>query len=96
MTGPLSYESDAYDGVICVGTFTHAHVGPKGFDELVRITRPGGVIVATVHEDVWPDGYQAHFDALEEADKVTVKEAEEADYHLNKCRLCVLEVRQGP
>lgn len=92
MTGPLSYGTGAYDGVVCVGTFTHAHVGPKGFDELVRITRPGGVIVATVHEDVWPDGYADHFAALETARKATLKEADEADYHLNKCRLCVLEV----
>jgi hypothetical protein len=75
-----------------VGTFTHAHVGPKGFDELVRITKPGGFIVATVHEGVWPDGYEEHFKALEEKGAVKIKSTAEAPYHLNKCRLCVLEV----
>lgn len=92
MTQPLSYESDSYDAVVCVGTFTHAHVGPKGFNELVRITRKGGPIVATVHEEVWGDGYEAHFAKLEEDGLAKVVEIEEAPYHLNKCKLVTLEV----
>lgn len=90
MTGRLSYESNAYDAVTCVGTFTHAHVGPKGFNELVRITRPGGVIVATVHEDVFGDGYEEHFAGLEKAGAATLVAIEEAPYHEHGCRLCVL------
>ncbi|GGE42512.1 SAM-dependent methyltransferase [Marinicauda pacifica] len=93
MTQPLSYKDDAYGAVICVGTFTHSHVGPKGFNELVRITKPGGLIVATVHNDVWPEGYEAHFSALEKDGLVAIREIEETDYHLDKCRLCVLEVK---
>jgi len=92
MTGPLSYESNAYDAVVCVGTFTHAHVGPKGFDELVRITRPGGPIVATVHEDVWGDGYEAHFARLEADGAARLAGIEDAPYHLNTCKLVTLNV----
>ncbi|MCH8488816.1 MAG: class I SAM-dependent methyltransferase [Oceanicaulis sp.] len=92
MTQPLSYETDAYDAVVCVGTFTHAHVGPKGFDELVRITRRGGPIVATIHEDVWGDGYEAHFAKLEAAGAAKIASIEEAPYHLNKCKLVTLDV----
>lgn len=91
MTKPLSYDTNAYDAVTCVGTFTHAHVGPKGFDELIRITKPGGLIVATVHADVWEDGYQEHFRELEEAGTAKVRSIENAPYHLHECRLCVLE-----
>lgn len=90
MTGPLNYDTGAYDAVTCVGTFTHAHVGPKGFDELIRVTRPSGYVVATVHEDVWGDGYEAHFSALERSGRARVKSVEEAPYHLHGCRLCVL------
>lgn len=93
MTGPLDYATDAYDAVTCVGTFTHAHVGPKGFDELIRITKANGPIVATVHEDVWPDGYEDHFAALERGGAAVVKSVEVAPYHLHQCRLCVLEAR---
>lgn len=92
MTGPLSYESNTYDAVVCVGTFTHAHVGPKGFDELVRITRPGGPIVATVHEDVWGDGYEAHFARLEADGAARLAGIEDAPYHLNKCKMVTLYV----
>lgn len=92
MTGPLSYESNAYDAVVCVGTFTHAHVGPKGFDELVRITRRGGPIVATVHEEVWGDGYEAHFARLEAAGTARLAGIEDAPYHLNTCKLVTLDV----
>jgi len=91
MTGPLSYESNTYDAVSCVGTFTHAHVGPKGFNELLRITKLEGMVVATVHEDVWDDGYQEHFKALETAGKARVKSIEDAAYHLHGCKLCVLQ-----
>ncbi|MCR9128989.1 MAG: class I SAM-dependent methyltransferase [Alphaproteobacteria bacterium] len=92
MTKPLSYETDAYDAVVCVGTFTHAHVGPKGFNELIRVTKPGGPIVATVHEDVWPDGYEDHFRALEADGRARVKSISEEDYHVHKCKLVTLEV----
>lgn len=92
MTKPLSYDTDAYDAVVCVGTFTHAHVGPKGFNELLRITKPGGPVVATVHEDVWPDGYEEHFKALEADGRAKVKSISEEDYHVHKCKLVTLEV----
>ena len=92
MTQPLSYNSNSYDAVVCVGTFTHAHVGPKGFDELVRITRPGGPIVATIHEDVWGDAYEAHFAKLEAAGTARLAGIEDAPYHLNTCKLVTLNV----
>lgn len=90
MTKPLSYADDAYDAVTCVGTFTHAHVGPKGFDELIRVTKPTGFVVATVHEDVWGDGYPEHFEALSEAGKAVIQSIEDAPYHLHGCKLCIL------
>lgn len=92
MTEKLDYPDNMYDAIICVGAFTHAHVGPKGFDELVRITRHGGGIIATVHEDVWDaERYAEHLQGLEASGKAKIREADEADYHVHKCRLVVLE-----
>ena len=48
----LPVADDAYDGCLCVGVFTHGHVGPNGLAELTRITRIGGLIAFTINEDV--------------------------------------------
>jgi len=65
---PLSMADQAYDGMICTGTFTHAHVGANCLDELFRILKPGGVFACTVHKDIWqPAGFAAKTSALESA-----------------------------
>lgn len=43
LTQTLNIPDAAYDAVISCGTFTHGHVGPECFPELLRITRPGAV-----------------------------------------------------
>lgn len=55
--GTLPFADGAYAGVICTGVFTTGHVGFEALPELVRITRPGGVIVATVKNSVWDNGF---------------------------------------
>ena len=46
-------ENDSYDGVVSSGTFTHGHVGPAAIRELVRVTKPGGLITISVNEKHW-------------------------------------------
>jgi SAM-dependent methyltransferase len=43
LTRALDIPDASYDAVISCGTFTHGHVGPECFPELLRITRPGAV-----------------------------------------------------
>lgn len=43
LTQKLPLADAAYDAVVSCGTFTHGHVGPECFPELLRITRPGAV-----------------------------------------------------
>lgn len=43
LTGALDIPDASYDAVVSCGTFTHGHVGPECFPELLRITRPGAV-----------------------------------------------------
>jgi predicted TPR repeat methyltransferase len=64
---PLPFPDARFAGVICAGVFTTGHVGAEGLDELLRATRPGGVLVLTVKDRTWADGFAARLDALEAA-----------------------------
>ncbi|KAM3421392.1 hypothetical protein BST61_g1788 [Cercospora zeina] len=63
---PLLIVDGTYDIVMCVGTLTKGHVGPKVLSELVRVAKPGGgLIVATVHDEIWESGgYKAEVEQL--------------------------------
>lgn len=45
LTQPMAIADETYDGIISCGTFTHGHVGPVCFPELLRITKTGGLFV---------------------------------------------------
>lgn len=59
MGGTLDLTSDHFAGAVCAGVFTVGHVGPEGLDELARVVRPGGVLVLTVKDRTWEDGFEA-------------------------------------
>ena len=40
---PLAFETGRFAGTTCIGTLTFGHAPPESLDELVRVTRPGGV-----------------------------------------------------
>ena len=95
LTAPIELPDDSYDAAVCVGVFTNGHVGPSALDKLARVVRPGGTIVATVHENVWDvDGYAEHLERLAETGAASIVAAAVAPYHLKEnynCRLCVLQ-----
>ncbi|MDQ0315303.1 class I SAM-dependent DNA methyltransferase [Amorphus orientalis] len=97
MTRRFPLEDDAYDGAVCVGVFTNGHVGPDAIREIARVVKPGGMIVATVHENVWDkEGYAGELKKMEADGVLKVHETPVAPYHLKEgyeCRLCVLEAR---
>ncbi len=45
---PLPMEADAYGGFVSCGTFTHGHVGPECFPELLRVARPNALFVCGI------------------------------------------------
>jgi len=47
---PLKFETNMYDVVMCVGTFTYGHVKPQALYELIRITKNKGLICFTISE----------------------------------------------
>ena len=63
----LGFETDEFDAVISIGVFTLGHAPISSFDELVRVTKPGGYIVFSLRTDMVDDGYQDYFNKLESA-----------------------------
>ena len=69
--GPLPFADGAYAGIISAGVFTSGHVGTEGLDELIRICRPGGVIVLTVKNTLWQSSFAERIAELEGQGVVT-------------------------
>lgn len=54
---PLAFEDGKYAAAISTGVFTTGHVGVEGLPELLRVVRPGGVIVLSVKMTLWDSGF---------------------------------------
>ena len=52
----LGFDSGRFGGVISVGVFTLGHAPASSFDELIRVTEPGGFIVFSLRTDVYQEG----------------------------------------
>ncbi len=63
----LGFETGEFDAVISIGVFTLGHAPISSFDELVRVTKPGGYVVFSLRTDMVDDGYQDYFNKLESA-----------------------------
>lgn len=67
----LPFETASVAAVISTGVFTLGHAPASAFDELLRITRPGGHLIFSVGVSVWQDaGFAAKFAELAAAGKV--------------------------
>lgn len=73
---------DAYDAVMSCGVFTLGHVPPEALHQLVRMARPGGVIVNSTRTSYYEEtDYQQVSDDLEASGKATlVKQLRDAPY----------------
>lgn len=64
----LDFPTNHFAAVVCMGTFVAGHAKPDSFDELVRITRPGGKIIFTVRSQVYErDGFKEKLQDLQQA-----------------------------
>ena len=72
----LGFDSGCFDAVISVGVFTLGHAPATAFDELVRVTKPGGFVVFSLRTDVHKDaGFEQKMSELESANKWKLLEA---------------------
>ena len=63
---PLDLPSDHFAAVISSGVFTEGHAPHASFDELIRVTRPGGVLVFSVRDDIYEErGFRVRQEELE-------------------------------
>lgn len=92
----LAIADNTYDAAICVGTFTYAHVGPDAFNELVRVTRPGGTICFTIRDGAYQDyDYRREMLQLEARDAWELQEMQEKDYLIHEkvtAKFCTYKV----
>ena len=92
----LKFKDDMYDIVMCVGTFTYGHVKPKALDELIRITRNGGLICFTINEGIYEEyGFDKKIKELSNNKSWNVKEFFKSGYITTKdveAWLCLAEI----
>ena len=81
----LPCENNEYDDALCVGVFTHGHVGSNRLDELVRIVKPGGIVCFTVNEGVYDSyGFDSKIKNLESTNIWKILEIRKGDYMTKK------------
>jgi predicted TPR repeat methyltransferase len=56
MGEPLGFATNSFDGVVSVGTITFGHAPVGSFDELARVTKPGGYLIFTLRPDFYETG----------------------------------------
>ena len=62
ITKKIPLKKHSIGAVVSAGTFTHGHVGAEAFDELLRITKPGGLFVLSINSKVFvKGGFQKKF-----------------------------------
>lgn len=72
--GELPFENGQFAGIVSAGVFTTGHVGAEALPELTRVCRKGGVIVLTVKDTVWEDGFATVVAGLKAEGRVTLAE----------------------
>jgi predicted TPR repeat methyltransferase len=96
LSKPLDIEDNFYGAIVCTGTFTYGHVKAHAFDELVRITKPGGIICFTIREGAYEDyGYRQRMIELEQENSWELLGMEDTDYLTNEgitCKMCTYRV----
>jgi SAM-dependent methyltransferase len=80
---PLDLPSDVFAAVVSTGVFAAGHAPPESFDELIRVTKPGGCMIFSVRTDVYEDGgFKAKQEALERGNRWRLLEVTEPFAHL--------------
>jgi len=77
----IEIKDDAYDAVMCVGTFTFGHVNPNALSEFVRITKNKGLICFTINEGIYEEyGFDKKIKKLSDKQFWKMKEFCKSDY----------------
>jgi predicted TPR repeat methyltransferase len=81
----IKIEDNFYDAVMCVGTFTFAHVKANALDEFVRITKNCGLICFTINEGIFKEyGFDKKIETLKNQGKWKEIKFFKSDYIASK------------
>ena len=59
---------DSFDAVVAAGVLTHGHAPPESLDGILKLTRPGGVIIFSLSAIAYEElGFKEKIDTLEES-----------------------------
>tara|TARA_B100000700_G_C15042626_1_gene856124 strand:+ start:1391 stop:2077 length:687 start_codon:yes stop_codon:yes gene_type:complete len=62
ITKKIPLKDNSLGAIVSAGTFTHGHVGPDAFDELLRIAKPGALFVLSINSKFFiKSGFQKKF-----------------------------------
>ena len=62
ITKKIPFKNNSIGAIVSAGTFTHGHLGPEVFDELLRIIKPGGLFVLSINSIVFiKNGFKEKF-----------------------------------
>jgi len=53
---PIDANNQAYDAATCVGVFSFGHVEPDAIDEILRVLKPGGILVVGLNDHFYDEG----------------------------------------
>lgn len=68
-----SFPNDQYQATVCCGVFTLGHVPPIALEELIRITKPGGLLLVSTRKSYYDTSdFQATCDRLQKEDKCSL------------------------
>ena len=81
--GRLDFPDDAFGSVVSTGVFAAGHAPPESFDDLIRVTKPGGPMIFSVRTDVYEDsGFREKQEALEREGRWQLLEVTDPFAHL--------------
>jgi SAM-dependent methyltransferase len=71
----LDFPDGYFTAIVSFGVFTPGHAPPAAFDELTRVTRPGGRLIFTVSTAAWRDcGFEKKIGELEAGGRLRLVE----------------------
>jgi SAM-dependent methyltransferase len=81
--GQLDFPDEAFGAVVSTGVFAAGHAPPESFEDLLRVTQPGGHMIFSVRTDVYEvGGFKEKQEALEREGRWQLVEATEPFAHL--------------
>ncbi len=81
LTTPLDIADEAYEAIICVGSFGNGHVGPENLPEIIRTVKRDGIIVIYLNAQPYvDDDYPTHFARLEQDSVWQILKTEASNY----------------